>query len=109
RLYRLLVCPGIPNFAVNGYNGGGVSQLTAEIGARWIGEMLAGNLELPDAKRMEAQIGRDLAHRRSVVSAPRGLGYYTAPFMFAYLDQLLADMGLPPADSAKSFWRRYFT
>lgn len=109
QLYRLLINPGIPNFAVNGYNGGGASQLTAEIGARWIAEMLAGNLKLPDRKQMEAQIERDLAHRRSVVSMPRGLGYYTAPFMFSYLDQLLADMGLPPADSGKSPLRRYFT
>ncbi len=109
QLYRLLINPGIPNFAVNGYNGGGASQLTAEIGARWIAEMLAGNLKLPDNKQMEEQIERDLAHRRSVVSMPRGLGYYTAPFMFSYLDQLLADMGLPPADSGKGFLHRYFT
>jgi cation diffusion facilitator CzcD-associated flavoprotein CzcO len=109
RLYRLLICPRIPGFAVNGYNGGGASQLTAEIGARWIAEMLAGNLKLPAAEEMEAQIDRDLAQHRRVVGAPRGLGFYASPYQFAYLDQLLEDMGQPPADSGKSLWRRYFT
>lgn len=109
QLYRLLVCPGIPDLAFNGYNGGGASQLTAEIGARWIAEMLAGRLTLPDTAQMQAGIARDLAQRRAVVDAPRGYGFYAAPFMFTYLDQLMADMGLPPADSRKSAWRRYFT
>ena len=109
QLYRLLVCPRIPNMAFNGYNGGGVSQLTAELGARWIAQLLAGGLVLPDVATMEAQIARDLAQRREVVHAPRGEGFYVAPFMFSYLDQLQADMGLPPADSGKSWWRRYFT
>jgi len=109
QLYRFLVCPDIPAFAVNGYNGGGASQLSAEIGARWIAQLLAGKLKLPDKQAMKDQIARDLAHRRSVIDTPRGLGYYAAPFMFTYFDQLLEDMGQQPADSGKSFWRRYFT
>lgn len=109
RLYRLLLSPRIPRFAVNGFNGGGASQLTAEIGARWLAAMLAGDLKPPDVTAMEAQIDRDLAQQRHAVAVPRGLGLYASPFQFAYLDQLLDDMGRPPADSGKSFWRRYFT
>lgn len=109
QLYRQLLVPRIPNMAFNGYNGGGVSQLTAELGARWIAQMLAGGLVLPDVESMEAQIAKDVAQRRAVVHAARGEGFYVAPFMFSYLDQLQADMGRPPADHAKSWWRRYFT
>jgi cation diffusion facilitator CzcD-associated flavoprotein CzcO len=109
QLYRFLVCPDIPALAFNGYNGGGVSQLMAEIGARWIAEMLAGTLKLPDVPQMRAQIDRDLAQWRAAVGTERGLGFYASPFSFAYLDQLLADMGKPPADSGKSLLRRYFT
>lgn len=109
RLYRYLVCPGIPDMAFNGYNGGGASQLLSEIGARWIAQLVAGRLQLPDRCVMEAAIEDDLALRRRLIRVPGGLGYYTSPFMFAYLDQLFADMGLPPGDIAKSWWRRLFT
>lgn len=109
QLYRLLVCPDIPAMAFNGYNGGGVSQLTAEIGARWIAEALAGNLVLPSVPEMKAQIERDLAQWQEAVRTKRGLGFYASPFTFSYLDQLLEDMGKPPADAGKSLWRRLFT
>jgi dimethylaniline monooxygenase (N-oxide forming) len=108
QLYRLLVCPDIPAMAFNGYNGGGVSQLTAEIGARWIAEMLAGKVILPDVPEMKAQIECDLAQWQAVVRTQRGLGFYASPFTFSYLDQLLADMGKPPADAGKGALRRYF-
>ena len=107
RLYRLLVPPRIPHMAFNGYNGGGATQLTSEIGARWICALLDGRLSLPDARSMDAEIDRELAFRKTVVSAPRGLGFYSAPFMFSYLDRLLADMGLAPADRPKPIWKRY--
>ncbi|MGE0151579.1 MAG: flavin-containing monooxygenase [Reyranellaceae bacterium] len=109
QLYRLLVCPGIPAMAFNGYNGSGASQLTAEIGARWIAAWLRGSLTLPDIATMQAQIRRDLAQWRAVVQARRGLGFYASPFLFSYLDQLLADMGLPPADAGKGFVGRFLT
>ncbi len=108
RLYRSLVSPGIPDMAFNGYNGGGASQLLAELGARWIAQLVAGDLRLPDHASMETEIEADLAMRRRLIRAPRGLGYYAAPFMFAYMDQLLADMDLPPADAGKKWWRRLF-
>ena len=109
RLYRYLVCPEIRDMAFNGYNGGGASQLLSEIGARWIAQLVAGRLRLPDRREMDAAIDDEFALRRRLLPVARGLGYYTSPFMFAYLDQLLADMGEPPGDGARSWWRRLFT
>ena len=48
---------------------------------------------------MNAAIDEDLAWRREHQKASHPLGHFAGPLTFYYLDMLLADMGLPPADS----------
>jgi cation diffusion facilitator CzcD-associated flavoprotein CzcO len=108
-LYRLLINPRIPDLAFNGYNGIGSCQLTAEAGACWLTRYLDGRIALPSADAMEQDIRDEIAFRRDLLDAPHGVGFYASPLTMAYLDTLLADMGLPPADRHRRFFDWLFT
>ena len=88
--------------ALNTDNRGSASQLTAEIGARSMGELLWGRACtcLP-AKRLYVGVAYDLELCRRVIRTWRDHRYYTAPFILAYLDQLQRDIDRPPGDADK--------
>jgi hypothetical protein len=54
---------------------------------------------------MFAVIRAELELRARLVSNRLGGGYYVSPFTFGYLDQLLNDLGLPPADRHKPLFQ----
>jgi dimethylaniline monooxygenase (N-oxide forming) len=107
-LYRFLINPDIPNMGFNGYNGVGVCQLSAEVGASWLVRHMEGRLRLPSREAMHAKIREEIDVRVRVLSPPHGVGYYVTPFTLVYLDQVLSDLGLPPADSHKRMWKWVF-
>jgi dimethylaniline monooxygenase (N-oxide forming) len=92
-LFRNLVHPDVPRLGFVGYNSSLYSQLTSEIGARWLAEHSAGRLALPPREAMLREV-RDrwewLQRDR-----PRGTASGTCiiPFNFHYIDDLLRDMG----------------
>ena len=107
-LYRFLINPDIPCMGFNGYNGVGSCQLAAEIGAVWLARFMSGSVNVPDRAGMHRSIQAELALRRQLLSTRLGLGFYASPLTMTYFDRLLADLGLPPADRNKGFWRRLF-
>lgn len=108
QLYRFLINPDIPHLGFNGYNGVGVCQLSAELGAAWLVRFMEGKLRPPSREAMHAQIREEIDWRLRLLSPPHGVGYYVTPFTLGYLDQVLADLGLPAADRHKPLFRWLF-
>jgi dimethylaniline monooxygenase (N-oxide forming) len=107
-LYRCLINPNVPSMGFNGYNGVGACQLVAEIGAKWLVLYSEGRLKLPSRETMLANIREECELRTRLLSVRLRPGYYASPFTFGYLDQLLRDFGLPPADRHKGLIKRLF-
>ena len=107
-LYRALVNPDIPWMAFNGYSGIGACQITAEVGANWLVRYVEGRIAVPDRAAMHAAIRAELALRQRLVTTGLAGGTYVSPFTFGYLDQLLDDLGLPPADRSKPLFKWLF-
>jgi hypothetical protein len=63
---------------------------------------------VPGRTAMHASIQAELALRARLVTTRLTGGYYVSPFTFGYLDQLLRDLGLPPADRHKRFFKWLF-
>jgi cation diffusion facilitator CzcD-associated flavoprotein CzcO len=108
RLYRSLINPDIPALAFNGYNGIGACQITAEVGGCWLVRYAEGRLNVPDRDAMQSAIEAELDLRRHLVTTHQTGGTYVSPFTFGYLDQLLRDLGLPPADLHKPLLKWLF-
>ena len=108
RLYRALINPDIPFMGFNGYNGVGACQITAEVGACWLVRFMEGRVAMPDRAAMHASIDAELALRARLVTTRLAGGTYVSPFTFGYLDQLLHDLGLPPADRDKPLLKWLF-
>ncbi len=108
-LYRAVINPDIPGLAFNGYNGVGACQLTAEVAATWLVAWVEGRLQLPDRAAMRGTIGEELELRKRLLSNNIDGGIYVTPFPYGYLDQLLRDLGLPPADSHRRLFDWLFT
>ena len=107
-LYRAMVNPDVPNMAFNGYSGIGACQITAEVGAYWLVRFVEGRIAVPDRAAMHASIRAELDLRARLVTTRQTGGTYVSPFTFGYLDQLLRDLGLPPADRHKSLFKWLF-
>ena len=95
--------------AFNGYNGVGVCQLAAEAGAAWLARWMEGSLVLPDRAQMLHVIREEIEVRRRLLSASFEGGIYVTPFTFGYFDQVLRDLGLPPADQHRRLFKWLFT
>jgi dimethylaniline monooxygenase (N-oxide forming) len=93
-LYRNLIHPDVPGLGFVGYNSSLYSQLTSEVGARWLAEHFAGRIPLPTGERMLREVQARLDWLRT--ERPRGTASGTCliPFNFHYLDDLMGDMGL---------------
>lgn len=107
RLFRHIINPDLPDLTFNGYNGTTAVPVTSEVAAHWIAAWLAGRIERPGRASMNASIDEDLAWRHENMPASNRFGHFAAPFNFAYLDTLLADMRLPPADANRPHWHRF--
>lgn len=92
-LFRNLVHPDVPRLAFVGYNASLYSQLTSEIGARWVSRWWTGELRLPPRERMLAETEARLDWLRD--NRPNGTssGTCVVPFNFHYIDDLLRDLG----------------
>lgn len=108
QLYRFLINPDIPAMGFNGYNGVGICQLSAEVGAAWLVSMMEGRIALPSREAMHASIREEIRVRRELLSPAHDVGYYVTPFTIGYLDDLLRDLGLPPADRHRGLFAWLF-
>jgi hypothetical protein len=93
RLHRNILPPEVPRLAFIGYNSSLYSQLTSEIGARWLAEHVQGRLALPSPSEMHRQIDERLEWLRAERPNHMASGTCVVPFNFHYLGDLLGDMG----------------
>jgi dimethylaniline monooxygenase (N-oxide forming) len=93
RLHRNILPLDVPRLAFVGYNSSFYSQLTSEIGARWLAEHVRGAIALPPRAEMAREIDERWAWAKR--ERPNGLasGTCIVPFNFHYLNGLLDDMG----------------
>ncbi|HEX8696934.1 MAG TPA: NAD(P)/FAD-dependent oxidoreductase [Longimicrobium sp.] len=93
RLHRNILPPDVPRLGFVGYNSSLFSQLTSEVGARWLAEHVRGDLALPPRAEMEREI--DARWEWLKAERPLGLarGTCVVPFTLHYLDELLEDLG----------------
>lgn len=93
RLHRHLVHPDVPGLGFCGFASGLYSQLTSELGARWLAEHFQGRIRLPPREEALAEVDEHLSWRRR--ERPDGFagGTCIMPFNFHYFNSLLRDMG----------------
>jgi cation diffusion facilitator CzcD-associated flavoprotein CzcO len=93
RLYRSILPPDVPRLAFIGYNSSLYSQLTSELGARWLAEHAHGRFALPSQAEMWRRIDERLAWLRAERPDAVMNGICVIPFNFHHLNELLRDMG----------------
>lgn len=93
RLYRNILPVDVPRLAFVGYNSSLYSQLTSEIGARWMAEHVHGRLPLPAQPEMRRRIESRLAWLKAERPDALAAGVCVVPFNFHYINDLLRDMG----------------
>ncbi|MFL5383328.1 MAG: flavin-containing monooxygenase [Longimicrobiaceae bacterium] len=93
RLHRNIVPTEVPRLAFVGYNASLYSQLTSEIGARWLVEHVQGRIALPTTAEMRSEIEARLDWLRAERPNHLASGTCVVPFNFHYLNDLLRDMG----------------
>ena len=93
-LYRHMLHPAAPHLAFIGNASTISSVLTYSLQARWLGEVLAGRISLPnqDGMRREIEALREWKRRWMPASPQRGARLIL--HMLHYHDELVADMGL---------------
>ena len=94
RLYRHIVVPTEQHLGFVGYASSTACQLTSEVSAHWLSQLFRGTLTLPPVKDMDAEIQRVQTWLAEVFPARRH-GYFVGPCVTHYIDDLLADMGVP--------------
>ena len=94
RLYRHILAPTEQRLGFVGYAASNAGPLTAEISAHWLSESFRGDLKLPSVEAMQAEIHRVSAWLSEALPA-RPHGYWLGPYLAHYIDDLVADMGLP--------------
>jgi len=93
RLYRSIVPPEVPRLAFIGYNSSLYSQLTSEIGARWLAEHVRGHALLPPADEMRRAIDERLEWLKAERPDSVMNGICVIPFNFHHINELLRDLG----------------
>ncbi|HYH82085.1 MAG TPA: FAD-dependent oxidoreductase [Longimicrobium sp.] len=93
RLYRNILPVDVPRLAFVGYNSSLYSQLTSEIGARWLAEHVHGRLPLPPQPEMRRRIEARLDWLKAERPFALASGTCVVPFNFHYINELLRDMG----------------
>jgi cation diffusion facilitator CzcD-associated flavoprotein CzcO len=93
RLYRSILPVDVPRLAFIGYNSSLYSQLTSEIGARWLAEHVQGRFALPSQAEMSRRIEERLAWLKAERPHSPNPGTCVIPFNFHYINELLRDVG----------------
>jgi hypothetical protein len=95
RLYRSLMPVHVPRLAFNGYNSSLFSQLSCEVGALWIADLLGGQLRLPTTAVQDSDISERLNWIDKRNDGKHAKGTNVVPFSLHYVDELLQDLQLP--------------
>jgi len=97
-MWRQMLLPGVKNMCFLNCNVTTFTNITtASIQARWLAEMLAGRVEVPGDKEMEAQIEQEKGWRQETMPRAGGAqGYLIQLHQTHYWDQLLKDFGANP-------------
>jgi dimethylaniline monooxygenase (N-oxide forming) len=104
-LYRNILNPKVPNLGFVGFNSSLFSTLTSEVAANWLANYVAGNIQLPQQKKIDQEIERIAQWRvKSRPIASEFSGLCVAPFNFMHLDQLMRDMGLKTTATNNPFY-----
>jgi cation diffusion facilitator CzcD-associated flavoprotein CzcO len=93
RLHRNILPVDVARLAFVGYNSSLYSQLTSEIGARWLAEHVQGRIALPPTSGMRREIEDRLDWLKAERPHSMSSGTCVVPFNFHYINGLLADMG----------------
>lgn len=93
RLYRGLYHPDAPGLGFCGFVNSLYSQLTSEVGARWLCELFRGRMKLPPREEVIARIDEWLAFRKNERPDAFTAGACVVPWNFHYIDDLCRDMG----------------
>ncbi|TQS43687.1 flavin-containing monooxygenase [Cryptosporangium phraense] len=94
RLYRQIHPVDVPRLSFAGYNSSFFSPLSAEMGALWIAALLAGEVALPPAEEMRAQVDGRIEFMDSATSGHHCHGTKVIPFSMHNIDEILGDVGL---------------
>jgi len=95
-LYRNMLAPRVPDLAFVGAEVSTFNNiLTHGLQARWLARVLAGELALPSASRMEAAIEREQAWKRTWMPRSSARASILQLHMPKYHDALCKDMGEP--------------
>ena len=95
-LYRHMLHPDLPNMVFIGRASTFLSVLTYCLQARWLAELIAGRVALPDRERMLAEIARLKAWKRGWMPFSAARGARLLLHMLHYHDELLRDFGANP-------------
>lgn len=107
RLYRSTLPVGVPRLLFNGYNSSFFSQLSAEVGAFWIAEHMAGRIAIPDEMAQNASIDQRLAWMTERTGGKHCKGTNIVPFSLHHIDEMLRDVDLSlPASVRLLQWFR---
>lgn len=94
-LYRNIIHPQIPQMGFIGYNTSKFCPLTFHLSAQWLVEYTLGNLTVPSAEEMLAQIEEEWKWKQTEwggKSLDNGTSIF--PFTFHYIEELLNDLGI---------------
>jgi len=94
QLYRNVLPPDVPNLAFVGYNPSLFTPFTSELAAQYTAQHFKGQLKLPGAGAMKAEIARHQDWLRQRVPKGHSSGTCIIPFSFHHADELMRDMGL---------------
>ncbi len=105
-LYRNLIHPDIPEMGFVGYNSSFFCQLTSEIGARWLVQLVKGDLILPSLSSIHKEMEAEWHWKQTGLPADLVSGTCVAPFHIHHLEQLTHDMDVR---SHNQGWKRIAT
>jgi len=95
RLYRSILPVHVPRLAFNGYNSSLFSQLSCEVAALWIADLLGGQLQLPPPAAQDSDITERLNWIDKRNEGKHAKGTNVVPFSLHHVDELLQDIRLP--------------
>jgi dimethylaniline monooxygenase (N-oxide forming) len=95
-LYRHILHPDLPNLVFIGRASTFLSVLTYCLQARWLAELVAGRMELPDQASMRQDIEEMKIWKRTWMPFSAGRGARVLLHMLHYHDELLTDFGANP-------------
>ncbi len=96
QLYRHLLHPRIPHFAVSGFNHGFMHVPTVEVGTQWLCAYLRQEIELPPPEEMERSIEVIRDWKRENIRFEYARSCAVSTRYQQYIDILLKEMGVSP-------------